>query len=174
MTRLSVMKATTRITPRQRGQTSGSISYTVGAQWELRRALARTDQSVGHYDASVRAHVNRRCPRVTARQVGFRTSMGSRSRSAAWVWAPASSSSRDGQDEPVRPPRPDLQGPVVPDQRALRDQPGPLGCPNAVPEDVDGAVRAPLLDGQRGLVPETRALSHHSGDPSGKGSITRT
>jgi hypothetical protein len=32
----------------------------------LRRALARTDQSVGHYDASVRAHVNRRCPPVTA------------------------------------------------------------------------------------------------------------
>src|SRR5450830_289167 len=38
----------------------------VGAQWELLRALARTDQSVGHYDASLRAHVNRRCPRVTA------------------------------------------------------------------------------------------------------------
>jgi protein gp37 len=36
----------------------------VGAQWELRRALARADQSLGHYDASVRAHVDRRFPRV--------------------------------------------------------------------------------------------------------------
>jgi hypothetical protein len=32
----------------------------VGAQWELRRALARTDQRLGHHDASVRAHVDRR------------------------------------------------------------------------------------------------------------------
>jgi len=35
-------------------------------QWELRRALARADQSLGRYDASVRAHVDRRFPRVTA------------------------------------------------------------------------------------------------------------
>jgi len=34
----------------------------VGAQWELRRALARTDQRLGHYDASMRAHVQRRFP----------------------------------------------------------------------------------------------------------------
>jgi hypothetical protein len=34
----------------------------VGVQWELRRALARTDQHLGHYDASVRAHVDRRFP----------------------------------------------------------------------------------------------------------------
>jgi hypothetical protein len=40
----------------------------VGAQWKLRRALARADQSLGHYDASVRAHVDRRFPRVTALQ----------------------------------------------------------------------------------------------------------
>ena len=38
----------------------------VGAQWELRRALARTDQRLGHYDASMRAHVQRRFPPVTA------------------------------------------------------------------------------------------------------------
>ena len=38
----------------------------VGLQWELRPVLAFADQRVGHYDASVRAHVNRRCPRVTA------------------------------------------------------------------------------------------------------------
>ena len=49
-----------------------------------------------------------------------------------------------------------------------------LSCPSAFPEDVNGAVRAPLLDGQRGLVPKTRALSHYSGEPSGKRSITRT
>jgi hypothetical protein len=30
--------------------------------------VARTDQSLGHYDASVRAHVDRRFPRVTAFQ----------------------------------------------------------------------------------------------------------
>ena len=34
----------------------------VGVQWELRRALARTDQCLSHYDASVRAHVDRRFP----------------------------------------------------------------------------------------------------------------
>ena len=38
----------------------------VGAQWELRRALARTDQRLGRYDASVRAHIDRRFPRVSA------------------------------------------------------------------------------------------------------------
>src|SRR5450759_2286356 len=34
----------------------------VGAQWELRQALAFADQSLGHYDASMRAHVQRRFP----------------------------------------------------------------------------------------------------------------
>jgi hypothetical protein len=43
----------------------------VGTQWELRRALARTDKSVGHYHASVRAHVDRRCPRVIALSGSF-------------------------------------------------------------------------------------------------------
>jgi hypothetical protein len=38
----------------------------VGAQWELRRALARTDQRLGGCDAPVSAHVDRRCSRVTA------------------------------------------------------------------------------------------------------------
>ena len=33
------------------------------AQWELRRALARTDQRFAHDDASVRAHFDRRSPR---------------------------------------------------------------------------------------------------------------
>ena len=32
-------------------------------------------------------------------------------------------------------------------------------------KDVNGTVRAPLLDGQRGVVPEARALSHYSGEP---------
>jgi len=31
----------------------------VGAQWELRRALARTDRRFGHYDPAMRAHVDR-------------------------------------------------------------------------------------------------------------------
>ena len=35
-----------------------------------------------------------------------------------------------------------------------------LGCPGTAPEDVDGAVRAPLLDGQRRLVPKACALRH--------------
>jgi len=35
----------------------------VGAQWELRRAMARTDQRFGHSDIFVRAHVDRRLPR---------------------------------------------------------------------------------------------------------------
>src|ERR1035437_1038913 len=39
-----------------------STGWGVGAQWELRRALARTDQRLGHYDASMRAHVQRRFP----------------------------------------------------------------------------------------------------------------
>jgi hypothetical protein len=34
------------------------------------------------------------------------------------------------------------------------------GCSTDFPEDIDGAVRAPLLDRQWGLVPKTRALSH--------------
>src|ERR1019366_3264944 len=35
---------------------------TVGAQWELRRALARRDQRLRPYDASACAHVDRRFP----------------------------------------------------------------------------------------------------------------
>ena len=57
----------------------------------------------------------------------------------------------------------------VPDHRALSPPPGieakPLGCSCTAPEKVHGAVRAPLLDGQGGLVPKTRALSHYSGEP---------
>src|SRR5664280_559169 len=34
----------------------------VGAQWELWCPLARTDQTLGHHDASARAHVDRRVP----------------------------------------------------------------------------------------------------------------
>ena len=40
MTRPSVMKATTRITPRQRGHTSGSISYTLRMSWAHPRRRA--------------------------------------------------------------------------------------------------------------------------------------
>jgi hypothetical protein len=43
-----------------------------------------------------------------------------------------------------------------------------LGRPNALPENVYGAVRAPLLDGEQRLVPKARALSHYSGKPSWK------
>src|ERR1019366_4251321 len=44
----------------------------------------------------------------------------------------------------------------------------PLGCSRTTPEDVNGAVRAPFLHPERGLVPQTRALSHYSGEPSWK------
>ena len=43
-----------------RGLSREFSSAAVGAQWELRQALAFADQSLGHYDASVRAHVDRR------------------------------------------------------------------------------------------------------------------
>ena len=43
MTRPSVMKATTRITPRQRGQTSGSISYTRRMSWAHPRRRAANE-----------------------------------------------------------------------------------------------------------------------------------
>ena len=62
--------------------TTGVRFEPVRVQWELRRALARADQSLGHYDDSVRAHVDRRFPRVTAFQAAFRASTG-RSRSAS-------------------------------------------------------------------------------------------
>jgi hypothetical protein len=51
---------------RARGLVEEFLEDGLGAQWELRRALARADQSLGHYDASVRAHVDRRFPRVSA------------------------------------------------------------------------------------------------------------
>jgi hypothetical protein len=57
--------------------------------------------------------------------------------------------------------------------RSERSNPA-LGCSSTTPENVYGAVGPPLLYGQRGLVPKARALSHYSGDPSGKRSITRT
>ena len=47
------------------------MGLSVGMQWELRRALARTDQRLGHYDASMRAHVQRRFPPVTALSGSF-------------------------------------------------------------------------------------------------------
>src|ERR1019366_4442079 len=72
----------------------------VGAQWELRRALARADQCLGHRDGSVRAHVGRRLPRETIRQTAFRTSTGS-SRSASRY------STRNGRKERMKAPRPD-------------------------------------------------------------------
>ena len=43
-----------------------------------------------------------------------------------------------------------------------------IGCPNAVPEHVHGAIRAPFLHRKRGLVQKARALSHYSGEPSWK------
>ena len=55
-----------------------------------------------------------------------------------------------------------------------RRQTGSLGCSGPAPEEVDGSVRPPFLHRERGLVPKTRALSHYSGEPSRKGSITRT
>ena len=71
-------------------------------------------------------------------------------------------------NEPVCPPSSDLQRPVVSDHRALSRPPGieakPLGCSGPASEAVNGAVRTPFLDGQRGVVSETRALSHYSGD----------
>jgi hypothetical protein len=68
----------------------------VGAQWELPGALARTDQRPGHFDASVRAHVDRRFPRVTALQAAFRTrTERSGSQNGEIGSGAASSSSRD-------------------------------------------------------------------------------
>ena len=54
MTRPSVMKATTRVTPRQRGQTSGSISYTLRMSWAhpRRRAANEGDAEAGGGGAS--------------------------------------------------------------------------------------------------------------------------
>src|ERR1019366_467124 len=49
----------------------------VGAQWELRVALARTDRRFRSYDPSVRAHVDRHFPGVTILQGAFRTRTGS-------------------------------------------------------------------------------------------------
>ena len=46
----------------------------LGVQWELRGAVARTDQRLGHYDASVRAHVDGRVSPGDALQAAFRTS----------------------------------------------------------------------------------------------------
>jgi len=46
------------------------------------------------------------------------------------------------------------------------DAPFPLSGPSSTPKNVDGAVGAPLLDGQRSLILEARALSHYSGDAS--------
>ena len=43
-----------------------------------------------------------------------------------------------------------------------------LSCPNAAPEEVDGAVRPPFLHRERGLVSKARSLSHYSGEPSWK------
>jgi len=63
----------------------------------------------------------------------------------------------------VRSPAPGNPGPPR-SQTSARG----LGCSGPASEDVDGAVRAPLLDGQRGLVPKARALSHYSGEPSWK------
>src|SRR5664280_874921 len=42
--------------------TSAVATFSVGAQWELWCPLARTDQTLGHHDASARAHVDRRVP----------------------------------------------------------------------------------------------------------------
>ena len=46
------------------------------------------------------------------------------------------------------------------------DAPFPLSGPSSTPKNVDGAVGAPLLDGQRSLILEARALSNYSGDAS--------
>jgi hypothetical protein len=50
----------------------------------------------------------------------------------------------------------------------LRNRADGSSCPSTPPEDIHGAVRTPLLDGQGGLVPKARALSHYSGEPSWK------
>src|SRR5271169_1524697 len=76
---------------------------------------------------------------------------------------------RDGSPGAARPPGSGSPRPPRPE----RSTPS-LGYPNALPEDGHRAVRAPPLDGKRGLVTNLRALSHYSGSPSGKGSITRT
>jgi hypothetical protein len=54
MTPHGVMAVSTR--------TRSAIFISVGAQWELWCLLARTDQTLGHHDASARAHVRRRVP----------------------------------------------------------------------------------------------------------------
>lgn len=49
-----------------RGLSREFSSAAVGAQWELRQALAFADQGLDGYDFSAHAHVDPRCPRVTA------------------------------------------------------------------------------------------------------------
>jgi hypothetical protein len=46
-----------------RGAAGRNAQPFVGAQWELWRALARTDQRLRSYDASEHAHIDRRFPR---------------------------------------------------------------------------------------------------------------
>jgi hypothetical protein len=53
------------------------LPQVIGAQWELRCPLARTDQSFGHSDVFVRAHIDRVFPRLTLLQAAFRTRTGS-------------------------------------------------------------------------------------------------
>jgi hypothetical protein len=40
------------------------VNGTIGAQWELRLALSRTDQYLGHYDVAAQTHVDRVFPPV--------------------------------------------------------------------------------------------------------------
>jgi hypothetical protein len=48
----------------------------VRAQWELRWALSRTDQYLGHYDVAAQAHVDRRFPGATLGGSGERGLVG--------------------------------------------------------------------------------------------------
>ena len=88
----------------------------VGAQWELRRALARTDQRLGHYDAPVRAHVDGRVSPGDALQAVFRTSTGSsrvRRQNGLGRGKPLTRRrlGRGGSPGAVRPPGPGSPGP---------------------------------------------------------------
>src|SRR5450830_1200121 len=85
----------------------------VGAQWELRQALTCTDQRLGYHDASVRAPVDRRVPRVTLFRLLFE-----RARAASVpdgkigsVAAILRRLGRAGSPAVVRPPAPGSPGP---------------------------------------------------------------
>jgi hypothetical protein len=92
------------------------MGVSVGAQWELWRALSRTDQRHSHHDASVRAHVDRRLPRGDRPSCCFSNqNRGSRSgrqdRAGRGELVTPRRLARDGSPAVCRSPGPGSPGP---------------------------------------------------------------